>query len=123
MRHTAEPWAAFGKQVIETVSADRKIIVQCKTEEDAERIVDCVNAMQGIEDPEPFMQTALTYKSWALQAEQKCDTLRRQARLLAEQLDSRVIGTAISDSKPDPNNPGQHVVDVELFKYPADYGR
>jgi len=58
MNHTTEPWAAFGRQVIETISADRKIIVQCKTEEDAARIVACVNAMQGIEDPEAFVQEA-----------------------------------------------------------------
>ena len=58
MNHTPEPWTAFGKQVIETASADRKIIVQCKSEADAARIVACVNAMQGIEDPEQFMQEA-----------------------------------------------------------------
>jgi len=53
MIRSTEPWAAFGKQVI---NADQQIIAQCKTEEDAARIVACVNALRGIKDPRAFAQ-------------------------------------------------------------------
>ena len=80
MSHTAEPWAAFGKQVI---NAEQQIIAQCKTEEDAARIVACVNAMQGIEDPEEFIQEAELRKRLMLLSR---ETWRDAAKLCQEAL-------------------------------------
>jgi len=52
-RHSPTPWAPFGRQVID---ANQKIIAQCKTEEDAKRITECVNAMAGVHDPKAVGQ-------------------------------------------------------------------
>ena len=54
-KHTPEPWIAVG----ERVAGDGIIIASCGhgNAANAARIVDCVNAFEGIDDPQGYIDT------------------------------------------------------------------
>lgn len=60
-KHTQEPWTTYDKTVSSAARAN-VIVADCLIDKhDADRIVACVNAMQGVDDPEAFMAA---FRSW-----------------------------------------------------------
>lgn len=69
MKHTKEPWQADTVDILDSdkneiattaYSPDDKSLDECKA--NAERIVACVNAMDGIEDPAQFREEYAQFK-------------------------------------------------------------
>jgi tagatose-1,6-bisphosphate aldolase len=53
--HSPEPWDYSRKFIFDNEAC---IVADCADRQDAARIVACVNACEGIEDPEDFIKTA-----------------------------------------------------------------
>jgi hypothetical protein len=130
MNHTPEPWAFGDIESNAVVRCDRQTIIHRPsgkrdqfTRQDLERIIACVNALQGIEDPEEFMRIAKAAISLSTRRE--------------------IFGTALADSVPEAvkealrNAPSEKIVplyehldiarrtiaiDPDDLKYHADYG-
>jgi hypothetical protein len=60
MKHSPTPWITgpSGKSIISSLN---QLIARCKNESDAKRIVACVNAFDGIENPEQWVAMAKTH--------------------------------------------------------------
>ena len=61
-KHTDTPWKVSGKTIFAEYGQVNKVAV-CTLEIDAERIANCVNAMEGIEDPTKFRERAELFES------------------------------------------------------------
>jgi hypothetical protein len=66
-KHTPEPWYTDSDRFVDFIYSDREKVCQFHNREkddfdnkvaNAKRIVDCVNAMEGIEDPMEFVRKA-----------------------------------------------------------------
>jgi hypothetical protein len=100
--HTPEPWIVFKNWIGEThVTTGKATAIAIMGDfrpnkrENADRIVTCVNAMQGIEDPAKLRQTWEAVKHLELDAYHNCKAERDQLlEVLKEIIDHTTIDFA-----------------------------
>ena len=82
-KHTPEPWDSVHEHGAwegyhEPDSGEFQITFRAKTEADAARIVACVNAMAGIENPEQWVKEQKEYRDQMANSSLSAEIIKRQ---------------------------------------------